>query len=42
LEKILSSARTTPPAELDKLFEPADKLFSQMNADCVRLSKVAL
>jgi len=42
LEKILTSARTTPPVELDKLFEPADRLFSQMNDDCVKLSKVAL
>ena len=41
LEKILAEARTTPPGEIDKLFEPADKLFSAMNDDCVRLAKVA-
>jgi hypothetical protein len=41
LEKILAAARTTPSGELDKLFEPADTLFSKMNDDCVRLAKVA-
>ena len=42
LEKILMAARTTPPGEVDKLFEPADALFAKMNDDCVKLSKVAL
>ena len=41
LEKILMAARTTPPGEIDKLFAPADALFSKMNDDCVRLAKVA-
>jgi hypothetical protein len=40
LEKILVTARATPPGEVDKLFEPADALFSKMNDDCVRLAKV--
>jgi hypothetical protein len=40
LEKILMAARTTSPGEIDKLFEPADTLFSKMNDDCVRLAKV--
>ena len=41
LEKILIEARTTPPADVDKLFAPADALFAKMNDDCVRLAKVA-
>ena len=40
LDKILTAARTTPPGEVDKLFEPADALFAKMNDDCVRLAKV--
>jgi hypothetical protein len=40
LEKILMAARSTSPGEIDKLFEPADTLFSKMNDDCVRLAKV--
>ena len=41
LEKHSATARTTPPAELDKLFEPADALFSAMNDDCVKTAKAA-
>jgi 5'-deoxynucleotidase YfbR-like HD superfamily hydrolase len=41
LEKILPLARNTAPAELAKLFEPADKLFAAMNDDCVRTAKAA-
>ena len=41
LEKILATARTTPQAEVGKLLDPADKLFTAMNDDCVRLSKAA-
>jgi hypothetical protein len=41
LEKILAAAPNTPPAEMVKLFEPADKLFAEMNADCVRTAKSA-
>jgi hypothetical protein len=39
LTGILDSARTTPLTELEKLFEPADKLFTTMNDDCVRLAR---
>ncbi len=36
---IMDSARTTPLPDIDKLFQPADKLFGQMNEDCARLSR---
>jgi hypothetical protein len=36
VEKAVSEARQTPPAGLDKLFEPADRLFADLNADCVK------
>jgi hypothetical protein len=39
LGKIVEQARTTQLADIDKLFEPADKLFAAMNEDCVRLSR---
>lgn len=39
LEDIVAKARTTPAAEIDRLFEPADKLFEGMNDDCVRSAK---
>ena len=39
LEKIVRSAATTPPADLSKLFEPADRMFADMNNDCVRTAK---
>jgi hypothetical protein len=35
LEKIVSDA-AQPPADLAKLFEPADRIFVEMNDDCVR------
>jgi hypothetical protein len=41
LEKILMAAPNTPPGEVSKLFEPADKLFATMNDDCVRTAKSA-
>jgi len=41
LEKVLATARTTPPGEVGALFDPADKLFAAMNDDYVRLSKAA-
>jgi hypothetical protein len=37
----LGAARTTPPSEIDKLFEPADELFARMNDDCVKSAKAA-
>jgi hypothetical protein len=39
LSGIMDSARTTQLTDLDKLFEPADKLFASMNDDCVRLAR---
>jgi hypothetical protein len=41
LEKILTAAPHTPPGDLGKLFEPADKLFATMNDDCVRTARSA-
>jgi hypothetical protein len=41
LEKILTAAPHTPPSDLGKLFEPADKLFATMNDDCVRTARAA-
>lgn len=36
LQKIASDARTTPPADIEKLFRSADEQFAGMNNDCVR------
>ena len=36
VDKAVSDARQTPPAALDKLFEPADRIFAILNADCVK------
>ncbi len=36
LARIVAAARTTPPQNIDKLFEPAEKLFATLNDDCVR------
>lgn len=41
LEAIVSDARRTPPGELGKLFEPADRLFAALNDDCVNSAKAA-
>jgi|SRR5215216_5549784 len=41
LEKIVSEAPRTPPDQRDKLFEPADRLFAEMNDDCVKSAKAA-
>ncbi len=30
------------PAGVDRLFEPADRIFGEMNDDCVRSAKAAL
>jgi len=40
LMRIVDAARATQISQFDKLFEPADRLFTQMNDDCVRLSNV--
>jgi len=39
LNGIMETARTTQLTDIDKLFEPADKIFSSMNDDCVRLAR---
>ena len=39
LNGIFDVARTTPLADIDKAFAPADKLFASMNDDCVKLSR---
>jgi hypothetical protein len=36
VDKAVNEARQTPPAALDKLFEPADRIFASLNADCVK------
>jgi len=36
VDKAVNEARQTPPAALDKLFEPADRIFGTLNADCVK------
>ena len=36
VENAINAARHTPPAEIDKLFEPADRIFAELNADCVK------
>ncbi len=39
LEKAVIEARRTPPAELDRLFEGADRMFAELNNDCVKSAK---
>lgn len=39
LRETVAKAASVPPEEIDKLFEPADRLFSDMNDDCVRSAK---
>jgi hypothetical protein len=39
LEKIVREAGRTSAADLDKLFEPADHMFTDMNNDCVKTAK---
>jgi hypothetical protein len=42
LAKIVDRARRTPPAEFAKLFETSDRMFDQMNDDCVKSAKSAM
>jgi hypothetical protein len=42
LARVIVAARSTPPAEIDKLFGPADELFTGMNDDCVRTSRTIM
>jgi hypothetical protein len=39
LDKIVRQAGKTPPGDLGKLFEPADRIFTDMNNDCVKTAK---
>jgi hypothetical protein len=39
LEKIVRQAGKTPPGDLGKVFEPADRIFTDMNNDCVKTAK---
>lgn len=39
LERIAADAKRTPAGELDKRFEPADRLFSELNDDCVKSAR---
>jgi hypothetical protein len=41
LEKTVAEARRTAPAELPKLFEPADAMFASLNDDCVKSAQAA-
>lgn len=42
LDKIVNGAGRTPPDQLTKLFEPADRIFIEMNNDCVKSAKAAM
>jgi hypothetical protein len=39
LEKAVAEARRTPPGELGRLFEGADRIFAELNNDCVKSAK---
>ncbi len=41
VEKIVREARHTPLADLNKVFEPADLIFSELNDDCVKTAKAS-
>jgi hypothetical protein len=41
LERMVIDARRSPPGDLNKLFEPADRQFTDMNDDCVRSARAA-
>ena len=41
LEKIVADAPRTPAAQREKMFEPADRLFAEMNDDCVKSAKAS-
>ncbi|MBX9776713.1 MAG: hypothetical protein K2Y71_20230 [Xanthobacteraceae bacterium] len=34
--KAVNDARQASPSEVEKLFEPADRIFADLNADCVK------
>jgi hypothetical protein len=39
LERAVAEAGHTPSADLGKLFDPADRIFAELNADCVKSAK---
>ena len=39
LDKVVREAAKVSPIELNKLFEPSDRLFSDMNNDCVKTAQ---
>jgi hypothetical protein len=39
LERAVGEARRTPAAGLEMLFEPADRIFAELNNDCVKSAK---
>jgi hypothetical protein len=39
LERAIAEARHTPPADLSKVFEPAEVIFAELNNDCVKSAK---
>ena len=39
LDQAVHEAAKAPPTELNKLFEPADRLFTNMNNDCVKTAQ---
>jgi hypothetical protein len=41
LEQAVGASRRTAPADLPKLFEPADALFAGLNDDCVKSAQAA-
>jgi len=41
LEKLVTEARRVPPAEFNKLFDAADRMFTELNDDCVKSAKQA-
>ena len=38
LARVVTAARSTAPAGIDKLFEKADAMFAVMNDDCVKMA----
>jgi hypothetical protein len=39
LEKAVADAGSTPPSELGRLFEGPDRIFAELNNDCVKAAK---
>jgi hypothetical protein len=39
LDKVMRDAVNMPSADLDKRFEAADRMFADMNNDCVKTAK---